>query len=58
MINVRQQFQHAIGRAFNNIDITKQMALVLLIDFAFTDKDMIERFLDEHMQYVTLFMLE
>ncbi len=50
--------QDPTGSEFNDIDLTKQVVLVLFIDFSFTDEDVQEAFLYQHMKDVVLFVFE
>lgn len=55
---VGKQSEHAVGRALDDVDVAKEVPLVLLVNFAFADEDVVEGLLNQHVQDVAFFMLE
>jgi len=53
-----EQSQNSIYSGIDDVKFAKQMLFIILINFPLTDEHMIERFLNEHMQNVTVLMFK
>jgi hypothetical protein len=53
-----KELKNPIDGDIDNIQVAKHMLLILLVNLALADEDMIERFLNEHMKDIVLLVLE
>jgi hypothetical protein len=55
---LRKESQHAIGCGFDDVEFAEEVSFVIFVDLSLTDKDVVERFLYQHVENVALLVLE